>query len=81
MHTSSLLLSLSSALCRIYKYERKNRAKLGWGSVHVSNDVASLLDRADQLDLVSQPRFTHAKTTSTGVPFQFATTVGRLPGV
>jgi len=46
------LLSLFSAIFRISKYERKNRAKLGWSPVRVGN-VASFLDRTDQLDLVT----------------------------
>jgi len=48
-------LSLFSAIFHISKYEQENRAKLAWPPVHVRNDVASVLDRTDQLDLVTFP--------------------------
>ncbi len=46
-------MSLFSAIFRISKYERRKRAKLGGPPVRVRN-VASFLDRTDQLDLVSR---------------------------
>lgn len=51
--TAGRLLSLFSVIFRISRYERRKRVKLGWSPVRVFN-VASFLDRTDQLDWVSR---------------------------
>ena len=63
-------MSYFSAILHISKHERRKRLELGWPPVRVRNDVASVLDRTDQLDLVSRlPASMHqSKTDKGGTP-------------